>query len=150
MWYNIFISQLPNTKTERMTMASKSKWIYQCRECGFESAKWMGKCPSCGEWNTFEEVVKEASAPQKAPSAGTRVSRPTPINEISMQEESRYHTGLSELDRVLGGGIVKGSLILISGDPGIGKSTMLLQICKHLGGKPAHSLCVWGGISPAD
>ena len=61
-------------------MASKSKWIYQCRECGFESAKWMGKCPSCGEWNTFEEVVKEASAPQKAPSAGTRVSRPTPIN----------------------------------------------------------------------
>lgn len=114
-------------------MASKSKWIYQCRECGFESAKWMGKCPSCGEWNTFEEVVKEASAPQKAPSAGTRVSRPTPINEISMQEESRYHTGLSELDRVLGGGIVKGSLILISGDPGIGKSTMLLQICEHLG-----------------
>ena len=114
-------------------MASKSKWIYQCRECGFESAKWMGKCPSCGEWNTFEEVVKEASAPPKAPSAGTRVSRPTPINEISMQEESRYHTGLSELDRVLGGGIVKGSLILISGDPGIGKSTMLLQICEHLG-----------------
>ena len=115
-------------------MASKSKWIYQCRECGFQSAKWMGKCPGCGEWNTFEETVKEPAEAQKGPAReGGRLSRPTPISEISTQEEARYHTGLSELDRVLGGGIVKGSLILISGDPGIGKSTMLLQICEHLG-----------------
>ena len=115
-------------------MAGKSKLIYQCRECGFESAKWMGKCPSCGEWNSFEEAIKEPVAPvKKAGVSGGRLSRPTPINEISTQEEARYHTGLSELDRVLGGGIVKGSLILISGDPGIGKSTMLLQICETLG-----------------
>ena len=116
-------------------MAGKSKLIYQCRECGFESAKWMGKCPSCGEWNTFEETLKEPVSAQKAAvsSSAGRLSRPTPINEISTEEEARYHTGLSELDRVLGGGIVKGSLILISGDPGIGKSTMLLQICEHLG-----------------
>ena len=115
-------------------MAGKSKLIYQCRECGFESAKWMGKCPSCGEWNSFEEAIKEPAVPQKkAAGTGGRLSRPTPISEISTVEEARYHTGLSELDRVLGGGIVKGSLILISGDPGIGKSTMLLQICEHLG-----------------
>ena len=115
-------------------MAGKSKLIYQCRECGFESAKWMGKCPSCGEWNSFEEAIKEPAVPQKkVAGTGGRLSRPTPISEISTVEEARYHTGLSELDRVLGGGIVKGSLILISGDPGIGKSTMLLQICEHLG-----------------
>ena len=116
-------------------MASKSKWIYQCSQCGFESSKWTGKCPSCGEWNTMEEVLKESSSPTKNSSSTSHrgQSRPTPINEISTQEEFRYHTGLSELDRVLGGGIVKGSLILISGDPGIGKSTMLLQICEYLG-----------------
>ncbi len=115
-------------------MPGKSKLIYQCRECGFESAKWMGKCPGCGEWNTLEETIKEPVTPQKKLAGnGGRLSKPTPINEISTEEEARYHTGLSELDRVLGGGIVKGSLVLISGDPGIGKSTMLLQICEHLG-----------------
>ena len=115
-------------------MAAKNKLLYLCRECGFESAKWMGKCPGCGEWNTLEETIKEPVTPQKKLAGnGGRLSRPTPINEISTEEEARYHTGLSELDRVLGGGIVKGSLVLISGDPGIGKSTMLLQICEHLG-----------------
>ena len=83
-------------------MAVKNKLVYQCRECGFESAKWLGKCPSCGEWNTFEETLKEPAAPQKkASSTIGKLSRPTPINEISTEEESRYHTGLSELDRVL-------------------------------------------------
>ena len=116
-------------------MAGKSKIIYQCSQCGYETAKWTGKCPECGEWNTMEEVVKEPVSVSlgTAVRAGRTLSKATPINEISTQDEHRYHTGLSELDRVLGGGIVKGSMVLISGDPGIGKSTMLLQICQHLG-----------------
>ncbi len=116
-------------------MAVKSRLIYQCAQCGYESPKWAGKCPECGEWNSMVEVVKEAAPAPKTAALRTLagLSRPTPIGEISMEDEHRYHTGLSELDRVLGGGIVKGSLILISGDPGIGKSTILLQICEHLG-----------------
>ena len=116
-------------------MAGKSKLIYQCTQCGCETAKWVGKCPDCGSWNTMEEVVREPVSVGKAgavrPSGAP--SRAMPINEISTQEEHRYRTGLSELDRVLGGGIVKGSMVLISGDPGIGKSTLLLQICEYLG-----------------
>lgn len=108
--------------------------IYQCSQCGYESPKWTGKCPGCGEWNTLLEILKEpAAAKFSAASSAGNVARPVSINEISTADEPRYHTGLSELDRVLGGGIVKGSLILISGDPGIGKSTMLLQICEYLG-----------------
>ena len=116
-------------------MAGKSKIIYQCSQCGFETAKWVGKCPGCGEWNTMLEILKEPVSPQKAAAARSLGSRShaVPINEISTDDEQRYHTGLSELDRVLGGGIVKGSLVLISGDPGIGKSTILLQICEYLG-----------------
>lgn len=116
-------------------MAGKSRILYQCTQCGYETPKWAGKCPDCGAWNSMEEIIKEAASSQKSPvsrSAGT-LSRAVPIGEISTQDEHRYHTGLSELDRVLGGGIVKGSLVLISGDPGIGKSTMLLQICEYLG-----------------
>ena len=118
-------------------MAAKAKTYYICSECGYESAKWYGKCPSCGEWNSMNEEVKSA-VPKTLGSAvgitsGTARMRPVKLAEISSSEEERYHTGLSELDRVLGGGIVKGSLILMSGDPGIGKSTMLLQICQYLG-----------------
>lgn len=118
-------------------MAAKAKTYYICSECGYESAKWYGKCPSCGEWNSMNEEVKSA-VPKTLGSAvgitfGTAGMRPVKLAEISSSEEERYHTGLSELDRVLGGGIVKGSLILMSGDPGIGKSTMLLQICQYLG-----------------
>ena len=115
-------------------MASKVKSVYVCSECGFESAKWYGKCPGCGEWNTLNEELKETSKSTKAGkiSVGPRV-RPQKLYEISEQDEPRYCTGISELDRVLGGGIVKGSLVLIGGDPGIGKSTILLQICNHLG-----------------
>ncbi len=116
-------------------MAGKSKIIYQCAECGYESPKWTGKCPECGAWNSMQETVSEPVPPQRntAARASGAFSRAVSINEINTDDEHRYHTGLSELDRVLGGGIVKGSLVLISGDPGIGKSTMLLQICEYLG-----------------
>lgn len=115
-------------------MADKIKTMYVCSECGHESIKWFGKCPGCGEWNTLTEEVREAvrskvsSAPRVRPA-----SVPLPITEISTEDEERYYTGSKELDRVLGGGIVKGSLVLLGGDPGIGKSTILLQICSHLG-----------------
>lgn len=119
-------------------MAQKSKLVYICTNCGYESVKWAGKCPDCGEWNTLEEAVKTPAA-QKASSAYGGASsfvRPLSISEIDTDDEQqRYHTGLSELDRVLGGGLVKGSLVLVSGDPGIGKSTILLQICEYLGKK---------------
>ncbi|WP_169007027.1 DNA repair protein RadA [Faecalispora jeddahensis] len=114
-------------------MASKIKSVFVCSGCGFESPKWYGKCPGCGEWNTMSEEIREPvrSAPKTAEHHS--MSRPISINEIDTEDEQRYQTGLSELDRVLGGGIVRGSLILISGDPGIGKSTILLQICEYLG-----------------
>ena len=118
-------------------MATKNKIVYICSNCGYETAKWAGKCPDCGEWNTMEEAVKAAVAPKTAAAAYTvgasSLNKPLTIQEIDTDDELRYHTGLSELDRVLGGGLVKGSLILISGDPGIGKSTILLQICEYLG-----------------
>ncbi len=116
-------------------MADKLKTIYVCSECGFESAKWFGKCPGCGNWNTMTEEVREPVS--RSRSASVRPSAPTaapqPITEISTEDEQRYFTGSRELDRVLGGGLVKGSLVLLGGDPGIGKSTILLQICEHLG-----------------
>ena len=118
-------------------MATKSKTVYICSNCGYETAKWAGKCPDCGEWNTMEETVRALAAASKfsaaARPASALLTRPLTIQEIDSDDEERYHTGLSELDRVLGGGLVKGSLVLISGDPGIGKSTILLQICEYLG-----------------
>ncbi|MBQ7218361.1 MAG: DNA repair protein RadA [Ruminococcus sp.] len=113
---------------------AKIKSVYICSECGYESAKWYGKCPSCGEWNTMNEEVRDTS--KTAPSTVARAASYAPpigIKEISTTDEIRYKTGSSELDRVMGGGIVKGSLILLGGDPGIGKSTILLQICEYLG-----------------
>ncbi len=112
----------------------KQKTVFVCTDCGTESPKWMGKCPGCGAWNTMaEEVV--AIAPKGGQKATSIVSsqKPKPLGEISTAEELRCSTGLSELDRVLGGGIVPGSLVLIGGDPGIGKSTILLQCCQFLG-----------------
>ena len=110
-------------------MANKLKTVYVCSACGYESAKWSGKCGGCGEWNTMEESVL---APAKATAFGNAPSfaKAERLSEISFENEHRYKTGITELDRVLGGGIVKGSVALISGDPGIGKSTILLQICK--------------------
>lgn len=114
---------------------AKSKSLYICSECGYESAKWYGKCPGCGEWNTMnEQVVSVSAGSSKAKrSSGAYAVKVMRLNEISGDIERRISTGVSEFDRVLGGGIVEGSLVLISGDPGIGKSTILLQICEYLG-----------------
>lgn len=113
----------------------KEKKIFICSECGNEFPKWNGKCPACGAWNTLnEEVVINVSRSQNSKSGFSVNSEPPkPLKDISTAESERIHTGLSEFDRVLGGGIVPGSLILIGGDPGIGKSTLLLQICQYLG-----------------
>ena len=108
---------------------AKTKTYYICSECGQEYPKWQGKCNSCGAWNSLEEAVKETSA--KASSK--RTVKYSKLSEIGYDEDVRYDTGSEELNRVLGGGLVKGSLVLLSGDPGIGKSTLLLQICNSLG-----------------
>ncbi len=106
--------------------------IFFCQNCGYESSKWMGQCPGCKEWNTF---VEEA-VPKKGTGAKSRLGKersvPVTLKEIELKEEERISTGIGELDRVLGGGIVAGSLILVGGDPGIGKSTLLLQVCRNL------------------
>ena len=110
-------------------MASKTKSVYACTECGAESAKWYGRCPACGAWNTLEEQIQSATASMARVSVGSVQT----LSSISTNDRQRYCTGMKELDRVLGGGIVRGGLMLIGGDPGIGKSTLLLQICEHLG-----------------
>ena len=113
---------------------AKIKSVYICSECGYESPKWYGKCPSCGEWNTMNEEIKDtAKTTSGTRSRATAYAPPVHIREIDTTDEIRYQTGSKELDRVMGGGIVKGSLILLGGDPGIGKSTILLQICEYLG-----------------
>ena len=114
---------------------AKAKTLFYCTECGNESLKWQGRCPSCGAWNTIVEqpaveTKKKASAAPAARNGGPR--RPRPITEVEAVDELRFNTGMSELDRVLGGGAVKGSLVLVGGAPGIGKSTLMLQICDHL------------------
>lgn len=115
------------------TMA-KTKNIYVCQECGYESPKWMGKCPGCNGWSTFvEEIVSPKK--QNTVLALDRKYSPVMLENIGTDEEERIRTGSNELDRVLGGGIVKGSLILVGGDPGIGKSTLLLQMCEYIGNK---------------
>ncbi len=115
---------------------AKVKEVYVCSQCGYESPKWNGRCPSCGEWNTFEQQIQAPASPAAKKVTASPVpgaAAPMRIGDINMDQEIRYRTGVSELDRVLGGGIVKGSLVLLGGDPGIGKSTLLLQICEYLG-----------------
>ena len=112
---------------------AKTKTVYFCTECGNETPKWQGKCPSCGAWNTLQEHIEKPSVPGRAKSAGPMASRkPKTISQVDSGDEIRFSTALGELDRVLGGGAVEGSLVLVGGAPGIGKSTLLLQICNAL------------------
>ncbi|WGQ07970.1 DNA repair protein RadA [Pedobacter gandavensis] len=118
---------------------AKTKSAYFCQNCGHEAAKWLGKCPSCNEWNTFvEEVIEKAGSKVpawKTSTTGTRVNKPNKVDHIISITEDRILTGDQELDRVLGGGLVAGSVILIGGEPGIGKSTLMLQLALNIPGK---------------
>ena len=112
----------------------KSKTVFLCSNCGNETPKWQGRCPACGMWNTLQEYTPPAASPSRAAVRSNGVTAPVPrrLAEIQDSSELRFTTGLTELDRVLGGGAVRGSLVLVSGAPGIGKSTLLLQICKQI------------------
>ena len=131
---------------------AKAKTVFFCKECGFESAKWIGQCPGCHTWNSF--VEEPAAAGKKSTAAagyGSRASRgsrePMLLRQVSSDIEERIPTGIKEFDRVLGGGIVKGSLVLVGGDPGIGKSTLLLQMCREVGriAEPSHKVLYISG-----
>ena len=127
-------------------MAKAKKAGYFCKECGFESPKWLGQCPACKEWNTF---VEEPAASNKTSSGSSMRSlkgraEPKRLKEIDSAAEARLSSGIGELDRVLGGGIVPGSLVLVGGDPGIGKSTLLLQVCRNLAAQKEKVLYISG------
>ena len=111
---------------------AKSTMVYFCKECGYETSKWLGQCPGCGQWNSMVEEPARKKVVAKVSNVKEGQSKVSPITDISLEAEEKLSTGLGELDRVLGGGIVKGSLILVGGDPGIGKSTLLLQVCKNI------------------
>ena len=115
---------------------AKKTTVFFCQECGYESSKWMGQCPGCKSWNSFVEEPIAKIHPQVSRGIGGiangKVAKPLTMKEIDLREEDKMLTGISELDRVLGGGIVPGSLVLVGGDPGIGKSTLLLQVCHQL------------------
>ena len=115
----------------------KAKMMFYCTECGNETPKWQGQCSACGAWNTIVEQPgkpkgKASAVRDRSPLGGLSLRQPKLVSEISSTQEIRFSTGMAELDRVLGGGGVKGSLVLIGGAPGIGKSTLMLQICHQL------------------
>ena len=123
---------------------AKAKNVFYCKECGYESAKWVGQCPGCKGWNTFveEPVVKRAIA---GANKDRRIQiEPTKLSNVNCDTDERFSTSFGELDRVLGGGIVVGSLVLVGGDPGIGKSTLLLQMCKELASRHKNILYISG------
>ena len=115
----------------------KAKTIFVCSNCGYESAKWLGKCPACNEWNSFyeEKVVNTSSTAGGKSSVSKEKNMPRKLKEVQGIETARTSTGIGELDRVLGGGLVKGSLVLVGGEPGIGKSTLILQLCDKVKGE---------------
>ena len=112
---------------------AKAKSVFFCTSCGGETPKWQGKCPACGAWNTLQEHIERPAAPGRSSSVSIGGGRkPKTISQVDSGDEIRFSTGMGELDRVLGGGAVAGSLVLVGGAPGIGKSTLLLQICNSL------------------
>lgn len=113
-------------------MAKGKTTVYFCQSCGFESSKWIGQCPGCHEWSTFVEEVIDKKSVGRAKTGTDMEAKPLPLSSIEMTQDKRVSTKIQELDRVLGGGVVKGSLVLVGGDPGIGKSTLLLQVCRNL------------------
>lgn len=126
-------------------MAKGKMTLYFCQNCGFESSKWMGQCPGCKEWNTFvEEMIDRKVSVSTSVKKALEEVKPVPLSAVLSVDEQRTSTNLKELDRVLGGGIVKGSLVLVGGDPGIGKSTLLLQVCKNLSNKNMSVLYISG------
>lgn len=115
---------------------AKAKTVFVCGNCGYESAKWLGKCPACNEWNSFyEEKINNAAVSSNNPSGKQKSATPRKLKEVEGIDATRISTGIGELDRVLGGGLVKGSLVLVGGEPGIGKSTLILQICDKIVGE---------------
>ena len=128
-------------------MAKGKKTLFFCQNCGYESPKWLGQCPGCREWNSFVEETVSATTKGKITASGSTTGKknePVILADISIQENDRIKTEIEELDRVLGGGIVPGSMVLVGGDPGIGKSTLLLQVCRQLTGKGHKVLYVSG------
>lgn len=124
---------------------AKGKTVFFCKECGFESGKWLGQCPSCKLWDVFvEEPVVKKSSSSKVGNIRVQLNEPTKLSNVATSEDDRILTDIEEFDRVLGGGIVIGSLVLVGGDPGIGKSTLLLQVCKKLVDKKRMVLYVSG------
>lgn len=125
---------------------AKGKTVHFCQNCGYESTKWMGQCPVCKSWNSFveEKVIPAGNHAAKTGTGVSRSNRPVTLREIPVNEEERTLTGIHELDRVLGGGIVGGSMVLIGGDPGIGKSTLLLQTCRQLASGKVRVLYISG------
>lgn len=124
-------------------MAKTKAAVFFCQSCGFESTKWMGQCPGCKEWNTFVEEIVDKKTISKG-KVNTTVTKPQTLSSIATDEEKRTSSGMPELDRVLGGGIVTGSMVLVGGDPGIGKSTLLLQVCKNLADQHVSVLYISG------
>lgn len=134
-------------------MAKARTTAFFCKECGYESSKWMGQCPACKAWNSMvEEPVSKSAGSQGglgrlasgSQKSAIPAARPSLLSEIDIEEQDRVSTGFGELDRVLGDGIVAGSLVLVGGDPGIGKSTLLLQVCRHLAGAGQRVLYISG------
>ena len=113
-------------------IVAKTKTVFFCRECGYETSKWLGQCPGCHQWNSLVEEKVVGSGKKGRKDSVLPRQKMTSLFEVSMEEEDRISTGIPEMDRVLGGGIVRGSLTLLGGDPGIGKSTLLLQVCRNL------------------
>ena len=123
-------------------MAKGKKTVFFCQNCGYEAAKWLGQCPMCKEWNSFAEEA--VAAVSKSVTAKTKELKAVTLSSVETQQEERVKTEIKELDRVLGGGIVPGSLVLVGGDPGIGKSTLLLQVCQRLAGAGRSVLYISG------